>query len=131
MKLHKKKKLAARSLGVGKERIAFNPERLEEIKEAITRQDFYDLLQSKALFVHEPLGRRKKEKLRKRGPGKMRKKVRQRKRTYLLLTRKLRAYVGELLNQERISKEEHRSIRKQIRARVFKSKSHLQNLLKK
>ena len=37
MQLSNKKMLAARTLGVGKERVVFNKERLDEIKEAIHR----------------------------------------------------------------------------------------------
>ena len=44
MKLDKKKTIAARVLNVGKDRVWFNPERLQEIKEAITRQDIKDLI---------------------------------------------------------------------------------------
>ena len=39
MNLSKKKKLAAKTLGVGKGRLQFKQENLNEIKEAITRQD--------------------------------------------------------------------------------------------
>ncbi len=130
MKLDKKKQLAANTLGVGKERIVFNPERLDEIREAITRRDFLDMLQSKSLFVREHVGRRTRKKRRKRGPGKVKKKKVGRKRSYLLLTRKLRRYLTELLKQERLSKDEYQHFRKQIKARMFKSKSHLQSFLR-
>jgi large subunit ribosomal protein L19e len=132
MKLDKKKQLAARVLGVGKERIFFNPSRLEEIAEAITRQDFRDLLQSKAILIKVSGGRRKKEKRKRaRGFGKIRKKIKKSKRAYITITRKLRLYIQELLKQEKITPEEYTRLRKQIRTRIFKSKSHLQNFLQK
>ena len=43
MNLKKKKSLATRTLKVGKERIVFLKSRLDEIKEAITKQDIKDL----------------------------------------------------------------------------------------
>ncbi len=129
MKLDKKKNLAARTLGVGRERISFNPTRTQEIAEAITRQDFRDLVQSKAILVKELKGRRALEKRKKRGYGKIRKKVKHRKQEYMILTRKLRSYVKELLKQQKITREQYLALRKQIRAKIFKSKSHLQNLL--
>ena len=46
MKLEGKKDLVARTLGVGKGRIVFNVQRLEEIKQAITKQDIKDLVQA-------------------------------------------------------------------------------------
>jgi len=44
MNLKPKKKLAVKVLGVGAERIKFNSERINEIKEAITRQDIKELV---------------------------------------------------------------------------------------
>ncbi len=43
MNLRTKKELAAKALKVGKERIVFVEARLDEIKEAITKQDMRDL----------------------------------------------------------------------------------------
>lgn len=132
MKLDKKKQLAARALGVGKERIAFNPYRLEEIGEAITRQDFKDLFQNRAILIKDRGGRKKIKKIiGKRGFGKIRKKIKGRKRNYIIMTRKLRAYIKELLKQKKISKEVYMQLRRQIRAKMFKSKAHLQSLLPK
>lgn len=130
MKLNKKKQLAARALNVGKERILFNPARLEEIKEAITRQDFRDLFNSKAIIIKEKSGSRKHDRKRKRGFGKIKKMINKRKRNYVIITRKLRAYLKELLKHEKLSKEKYAMLRKQIRAKIFKSKAHLQSFLK-
>ncbi len=60
MNLEKKKKLAARTLNVGKERIIFLKSRLEEIKEAITRQDIKDLHKDGAIIIKEEKGRKKR-----------------------------------------------------------------------
>ncbi len=129
MKIDKKKLLAARVLGVGRGSIRFHPSRLPEIAEAITRQDFRDLITSGAIALKEARGRKKNERKQKRGFGKIKKKVKRRKREYMLLTRKLRAYVKELLKQGKISRERYLHLRKQIRARIFKSKAHLQSIL--
>ena len=53
MNLKKKKALAARTFGVGLERIEFVKPRLEEIKEAITKQDMKDLKESGAIIIRE------------------------------------------------------------------------------
>ena len=62
MNLGKKRALAAKVLNVGKERICFNSERLDEIKEAITRQDIRDLHASKAITIRQESGRKAKQK---------------------------------------------------------------------
>jgi len=126
MNLSKKKNLAAKTLKVGKGRIVFMKSRLEEIKEAITKQDMRDLYKEGAIILKEIKGRKKIEKRKKaRGPGKIQRKPNKRKKEYVKMTRKLRGYVKELKNQGKISKEEIKEIRKKIRNKYFKSKAHL------
>ena len=126
MDLGKKRNLAARTLKVGKERIFFVPSRLDEIKEAMTKQDIRDLHREKAILIKEIKGRRTKiKKKTKKGDGSRRKNVNNRKETYMILTRKLRKYLKDLKTQGKISREESKSIRKKIRSRDYKSKAHL------
>lgn len=128
MNLGKKKKLAARTLGVGKERIFFVNSRLEEIKEAITKRDIRELYESGAIIVKEIKGRKTKmKKAKRKSRGNIRKKIRSRKREYVLLTRKLRNYIKSLKEQGKISNEEYNEARKKIRNREYKSKSDLKS----
>lgn len=132
MNLGKKKKLAARRLGVGVRRIKFDESRLTEIKEAITGQDIKDLKKDNAITIKEVKGRRRITKRKhKRGPGKVRKRKNERKQKYVKLTRKLRAHIKGLKNKSEIDSESYKKIRKQIRAKTFRSKSHLKESLKK
>lgn len=130
MNLAKRKELAAKVLGVGKNRIMFNEGSLAEIKEAITRQDIQDLYKSGAIKIREVNGRKKivKRKNRRR-TGKIKKKVNHRKREYVIITRKLRAFTRGLVRTGAIDKEKNQEIRKQIRSRKFKSKRHLKESL--
>jgi len=131
MNLKRKKRLAARTFGVGAGRIIFRNERIEEIKEAITKQDMKDLLSSNAIMIREITGQRKAEKRnRKRSFGKIKKKLRMRKKTYMHLTRKMREFAKQLLLQGRITKEEYWEIRKKIKSRIFRSKSHMSEIIK-
>ena len=131
MNLGKKKILAAKTLGVGLGRIIFNNERLAEIKEAITKQDIKDLYRDGAISVREIKGQRKIErrKLRRR-PGSIKKKVGNRKRSYMMITRKSRAYIGQLRKQGKLSTEDFMLLRKEIRARMFKDRVHLKERIK-
>ena len=130
MNLRKKKSLAIRTLKVGKERIVFLQSRLDEIKEAITKQDIRDLQKEGAILVKEIKGRKKiKRKSKKRGPGKIKKKVNKRKQEYVIMTRKLRRYVAEMKKQGKLSPEEIKDIRNKIRNRIFKSKAHLKTYI--
>lgn len=130
MNLAKKKELAARTLKVGKERVQFSIARLEEIKEAITKQDIKDLQKEGAIKVKDISGRKKNTKKKvRRSTGNIRKKVNHRKQEYVLMTRKLRNYVSELRKQDRLSVEESKEIRKKIRNRIFKSKANLKDYI--
>ncbi|MFH1585425.1 MAG: 50S ribosomal protein L19e [archaeon] len=130
MNLGKKKQLAARTLKVGKERITFLKPRLEEIKEAITKQDIRDLKKDGAIIVKEPKGRLKNTKRKaKRSTGNIRKKVNKRKQEYVKMTRKLRAYTKAMKDRGEITKEEADEIRKKIRNRIFKSKRNLRDYI--
>ena len=76
MNLRKKKQLAAKALKVGEKRIMFLEPRLEEIKEAITKQDIRDLKNEGAIIIKDVKGKKKVEKRkRRRSVGKIRKKV--------------------------------------------------------
>jgi large subunit ribosomal protein L19e len=131
MNLGKKKELAARTLKVGKGRIMFIEARLNEIKEAITKQDIRDLSKDGAIMIKGIKGSKKKVKrTTKKGPGKIKKKVKTRKQDYVIMTRKLRKYVAERKKQEDITREESLEIRKKIRNRFFRSQAHLKEYIK-
>ena len=130
MNLRNKKQLAAKTLKVGKERIVFVKERLEEIKDAITKQDIKDLFKDKAILIKEIKGRKTKpHKNKRRIRGKIRKKVNKRKQEYVTMTRKLRKYLNEMKKQGKVKPKEIKEIRKKIRNRLFKSKAHLKDYL--
>ena len=96
MNLRKKKALAARTFGVGVGRIEFLEPRLEEIKEAITKQDIRDLHKDGAIRIKNIKGRKAKpRKKKKKTIGNVRKKINKRKREYVTLTRKLRKHLAE------------------------------------
>ena len=103
MKLENKKDFASNVLGAGKGRIIFNKSRLSEIKEAMTRQDIRDLFASGAISIAEIKGRKKIEKrLTRRRAGSRRQPAIDKKRQYIITTRKLRAYLSELRKAEKI-----------------------------
>ena len=126
MNLRSKKQLAANTFKVGKERIAFVKERMGDIKEAITKQDMRDLKKDGAIIVKEIKGRSKNvTRKRRRGVGKVKRKVNKRKQNYVILTRKLRKVVKDKKLKGELNKEEAKEIRKKIRNKIFRSKAHL------
>jgi large subunit ribosomal protein L19e len=132
MNLNKKKELAAKTLGVGKGRLQFKQENLNEIKEAITRQDIKQLNQEGIIAI-KPIKGRKKNVTRKhrRGPGKIKIKVNKRKQEYVKITRKLRAYAMSLRERGVLGRELYKKIRNKIRMREFRSKAGMKDFLNK
>jgi len=131
MKLENKKTFAANVLGVGKGRIIFNQNRLDEIKEAMTRQDIKDLFANSAIMVKDIHGRKiiVKRKTRRRA-GSRRQIVPDKKRRYITITRKLRAYLAELRKNEKITEEQFQKLRKEIKASFFRDKAHIKERIK-
>ncbi len=132
MNLKKKKHLSAKTLKVGAKRIVFDTNRLDEIKEVITKQDIRDLHKDKAITIKEKKGRKKiKKRKTRRREGKIKKKVNKRKENYVKLVRKLRNYIKELKKQGKISREDYWELRKKIRSKIFKNKRQLKMHLEK
>ncbi|MEM4625283.1 MAG: 50S ribosomal protein L19e [Candidatus Pacearchaeota archaeon] len=130
MNLKKKKDLAARTLKLGKERVILDPNRIDEIKEAITKQDIRDLVKDGAIRIAPKKGRKKKQKRKtRRRAGKIKIRVKKRKENYVKLTRKLRKYLKELRNQNKISRDKYYELRRRIKMKEFKSKRHLKESL--
>jgi large subunit ribosomal protein L19e len=128
MNLKKKKLLAMRTFGVGEKRVMFLEPRLDEIKEALTKQDMRDLLKDGAIVIKPIKGRKRIEKKkRSRSTGNVRKKVNKRKQEYVAITRKLRKYLYEI--ESKLTKKEKDDLRKKIRNRFFASKSEFKNYL--
>lgn len=130
MNLRNKKELAAKALGVGKNRIKFNSEGLNEIKEAITKEDIKSLHNDGIIMIKPIKGRKKiiRRKIR-RGPGKIKKKIKYRKQDYVRITRKLRKHVKKMKRENTISKEFYLELRKKIKMRSFKSTANLREYI--
>jgi len=132
MKLDKNKELAVRALKVGKARIVFNINRLDEIKEAITKQDIRDLVSSGAIKVDEIKGRKTKRKRKtRRRIGSVKIKVNTRKRDYMTITRKLRSYLLDLKKRNAIPADVYKQMRKEIRLSSFKSLAQMKDRIAK
>ena len=120
MNLKKKKALSVRALGVGEKRIKFLEPRLDEIKEALTKQDIRDLYKDGAIVIKNISGRKTSTKKKKRrSTGNVRKKVNKRKQEYVALTRKLRKTLYKM--EGKLTKKEKEDLRKKIKNKFFAS----------
>lgn len=129
MNLRNKRELVARMFNIGKDRIAFAESRLDEIKEAITKQDIRELIKEGVIIIKNIQGRRKVKKIANRSKGNIRKKPNIRKKQYIAITRKLRRYIKERVNSGTINREESKDLRKKIRNRKFNSLASLKTYI--
>ncbi len=130
MNLEKKRALASRALNIGKNRISFNPERLNEIKDSLTKQDIRDLVSSRAILIKEIKGRKQNEKRKtRRREGSIKQRNIDTKGEYMLLTRKLRSYLLHQRSRGLIPQELFLKVRKEIKSSSLRSLSHLKERL--
>jgi len=137
--LRTQKRLAADILKVGLGRVKFNPNRIDEIKEAITRKDIEELIKDKAIVKRPVKGRKRRagkiRQLRRKkglgkGQGKIKRYIVNRKRNYIILIRNLRRYLYSLKNRGILNAGEHKKLRKLAKAGIFKDKKSLTEYLR-
>lgn len=131
------KRLAGQLLNASKKRIKFDPERLADIKEAITKTDIRQLIDDKAITKTQEKGvsrarankiKSQKSKGKQKGPGTRKGKRTARaprKETWMNKIRSQRQLLNELKDNENISKETYRSLYKKAKGGFFRSKRHI------
>ena len=124
--LELQRRLASEILGVGKDRVWFDPEKLDEIKNAITRADIRRLINRGLIKALPPKVKMPKEKKkRRRGPG-SRKGARTRgKEDWIKTVRPLRRMIKELRDSGKITPSQYRKLYRLIKGGMFRSRAHL------
>jgi large subunit ribosomal protein L19e len=137
MQLNAQKRLAAQLLKCGKNRIVFDSDRLEDIKEAITRADMNSLINDKAVMKRPERGvsqaRVRKIKLQKRHGNRQGVGSRKGKKTARLPSkdkwidsiRIQRSFLKELRNKEIIAKSDYQMLYLKSKGGFFRSKRHI------
>lgn len=142
MKLKTQKRLAAEILKCSEKRIVFDPNRLDEIKEAITKADVRGLIGNKIITkkpvkgVSKVRARKRKEQRRKgrqRGFGSKKGKKTARlpkKKAWANRVRIQRDFAKNLRSKKAIRKKDYRNIYMKIKGGFFRSKRHIKLYLK-
>jgi len=139
--LRDKRELAARTLGVGVNRIKIEPEFMDDLQDAITRNDIRSLVTARSLYVTQIKGtsrgrartRHLRIKKRGRGPGskKGRKKARAgKKELWIRKVRGMRRHIKILKSRGDVSNKVYWSLYKKIRGGTIRSLAHLRELVK-
>lgn len=137
MKLDTQKRIAAKVLGIGENKVHFDPDKLEEIKEAITKSDIRSLVKSKTISKKaqnsQSRGRARKIKEQKKkgnlkGPGSKTgsKKARLNPKTvWVTKIRLLRSFLRELKTKGKLDNKDYRDLILKSKGGYFRSKRHI------
>lgn len=141
MNLKSQKRLAAQVMKVGTTKVWFDPNRLEEIKEAITKADIRSLVKDRAIQPRPQTGisrfRTRKHKLQKRkgrraGHGSRQGSRRARlpkKKEWMARIRSQRKMLKDLRDKEMITRQTYGMIRRKAKGGYFRSRRHVQLFL--
>ena len=133
MNVKNQKRIAAKILGVGKNRVHIDPSKLAEVKEAITKADIRSLISSQAITkkpVHSYSRARarktaeQKRKGRRKGMGsrKGKKGARlSRKSKWMLKVRTQRKYIKNLKNKNLLTPKVYRDLYRQVKSDRFRT----------
>src|SRR3989344_1944866 len=137
MKIHKKKRIAARVLGVGRNKITFDPDKLDEVSGALTRKDINSLIKKGIVSVKktssQSRSRKRKDILKKRkgriqktGSRKGNKKARKPPQNeWMRKIRLQRAYLLTLKMKNLLTVADYRNLRAKSKGGFFRSLRHL------
>ncbi|RLI88056.1 MAG: 50S ribosomal protein L19e [Candidatus Altiarchaeales archaeon] len=137
MNLTTQKRLAAEILNVGINRVWIDPERIEDVSKAITRDDIKYYIANGAIASREKVGISRgrfkerlaqKEKGRRKGYGRRSGKKGARtpkKEAWMKKVRALRDELRKMKNEKKIDESMYRKFYRQIKGNLFHSRRHL------
>lgn len=137
MKLKIQKRLAADVMKTSKSKIRFDTERLQDIKESITKVDIRNLIVDKAIYKMPPVGpsrgrarkqQEQKAKGKRKGHGSRKGKATARmprKEVWMNHVRKQRELLKRLRDNERITKETYTDLYRKSKGGFFRSVRHI------
>ena len=128
-----KRRLAARMLDVGIDRVWVDPDYLDEVADVDTREDVKVLIRKGYIKILPVKGQVIHKRVKKRGPGskKGKKTARMpRKRLWIVRVRAQRKFLRELRDKGKITKNQYRKLYMLVKGGMFRSKTHLKTYIK-
>jgi len=138
--LKAKKRLASRVTGVGVHRIRFDSDHLDDVADAITRENIRSLITANTIQIKSFTGtsrgraQEKKDQKKKRGTGQGSKKGRKgarvgKKEVYVAKVRSLRRLLKIAKDRKDITNPEFWSLYKKVGGNTVRNKAHLRLLM--
>ena len=139
--LKKKRELVARILGIGANRVRFEPDKLDDIADSITREDLRSLVKRGTIWTTKVKGtsrgraKTKQAILKKSGLGPGSKKGKKTARTgkksaYVTKIRSMRYHLKVMKDRNEINRQTYWLIYKKVDGGQVRSVSHLRDIVK-
>jgi len=131
--LNLKRRLVARMLGVGVDRVWFDPEAIEDLEGIDTRDDVRKLLKQGVIKILPVKGQTRRKKKKRRGPGSRKGKKTARlskKERWMMRVRAQRKLLRKLRDQGKLTKSEYRRLYMLVKGGMFRSRAHLLEYIK-
>jgi len=131
--LNLKRRLVARMLGVGVDRVWFDPEAIEDLEGIDTRDDVRKLLKQGVIKILPVKGQTRRKKKKRRGPGSRKGKKTARlskKERWMVRVRAQRKLLRKLRDQGKLTKSEYRRLYMLVKGGMFRSRAHLLEYIK-
>ncbi|MCD6092516.1 MAG: 50S ribosomal protein L19e [Candidatus Aenigmarchaeota archaeon] len=132
--MNTQRKIAAKILKCGENRVWLAPSRIADISSAITRRDVKALIKDGAIKKLQKKGiskgrkkevMKQKKKGRRKGPGSKKGTKITRKKLWIKKIRALRKYLNLLKKNEKITNAAYRDLYKKAKGGFFKNKAHV------
>ena len=143
MNLRSQKRMAAEVMGTGKSRVWIDPDRVNDVAEAITKQDIRNLIESGVIKKKKAKGTSKgrarktasqKKKGRRKGHGSRKGSKgarKKRKDNWKEKIRAIRKKLKEMRDSEEITRDEYRELYRKSKGGFFRNKKHMQIYIEK
>ena len=126
--LHAKKQLVSRIVGVGVHRVRFDSDHLDDIADAITRDDIRSLITANTITIKSFTGKSKRGAT--QGSKKGRKGARVGKKTvYVNKVRALRYILRIAKDRKEITNDVFKAVYKKINGNTIRNKAHLRTVI--
>lgn len=128
-----KRRLIARYLGVGIERVWIDPEAIDEVMDIDTREDIMILIRRGVVKVKNISGQKHKIRKRKRGPGSRKGPKTSRiskKELWMQRVRAQRKFLRYLRDKGLLTRHQYRVLYRRVKGGMFRSKAHLLDYIK-
>ena len=139
--IKKKRELVSRILGVGSNRVRFEPDRLEDVGDSITRENIRSLVNSGAVWTVQRKGtsrgrsvdKKSVWKIHGKGPGSKKGKRTARvgkKAVYVVKVRSMRYHLKVLKDRKDVNNDVYWSLYNKVNGGQVRSLAHLRDLVK-